>query len=395
VTSAASLATGSWRLEVRSGLTRPVFVLRQSGVSARWAYPRSPGVSMRLALGDRLDLSLDQSPGILRGVAATRIPLGEAIRLDLAARRTLEHGSLLVAIDDKPEIGIGWSASRLGAEGGLAFRAQAGTLATSLLHEQGHPEPLDAHDHLQTRDIASGWSLEWTPAVAGPRGSLRTHHAEIRSSASVDTAGSSRRFHDMLLRSSSVLAKAGWSAPRWSAGIGWEDHVVDLPSASYFAPFLSWNVFDPSPWGPVDQILSDQREHLAGTIELRRFSATARRRIGRGSWRLDLGLDASWWALDPFVVHRTTRLAFLGLGYSVVADTGVRPRIRAWTLAPSTDLTWDAGFWGAFAAGGHATLPVHLERLDPPATAPGDTASGTDGGMRGLWSATISWSRSW
>lgn len=350
---------------------------------------------MRLSIGDGLDLALDQSPGILRGVAATRLPLGDAIRLDFAARRTLEHGSLRVALDDKPEIEIGWSESRLGAEGGLAWRARGGVLTSRLLHEEGHPQPLEVHDHLQTRDLASGWSLEWAPTVAGPWGSLQTHHAEIRSSASVDTAGASRRFHDMLLRSSSRIAKAGWIAPRWSTGIGWEDHVVDLPSASYFAPFLSWNVFDPSPWGPVDQILSDQREHLVGTIELRRLAATARRRLGRGRWRLELGLETCWWALDPFVVHRTTRLAFLGLGYSVVSDTGAGPKVRAWTLAPATELSVDAGIWGHFLAGGHATLPLSVERLDASDATSGDPSSGNDDGMRGLWSVRIGWSRSW
>lgn len=388
-----SLADRGWQVEVLSGRTHSWAESSSPELDIRWKEPQGPSIAMIFQYGDRFQASLEQREGTMRGSGLAAMALAEGVDLALEGFHSRHRGSLRAALGEYPEIAVEWSGVRSGAEGGLRCRVgNLGALHASLARTEGKPGDLEAAYVLRTRSRSSGWSLGWVPEQEGPWLELVTHHGEVASTASTDTAGSSRTFHDLLLRSSVHRSAGGWIARRWRSDAGWSRMVVETPPSSYFAPFLSWNAFNPSSWAPVEQILSDQREHLHGTLEIRRLHAGGSWKAARGRARMECGAEVSWWALDPRLLHRTTRMSFLGAGYRTESDTLDSWRLRAWTLSPSLDLAWNGGFLGEVSASGRATIPLAMRRLGPSRPEPLPDAPRES--WRGLWNAALGWRRS-
>lgn len=247
------------------------------------------------------------------------------------------------------------------------------------------------------------------PFATGPWFSFASRDVDVRSSGWSDTLGSDLAFHDLRVRGRLRTASGGWRSSRWSVGAHGEERELDAPQASYFTPLLAWNVFDPSAWSPVNQILSDQREHLLGNAEFRSLGVSSSwNRPGR---RVDVGLgaDLSWNALDVHLLHRSTRILFLGLGRSVVTDSVGAPRLRIVLLSLDGAATFHLGRFGDLRASGGAAIPLWLERLRRDGTQPAAPASGGgeggggkaggDGGddddLQGLWRLGASWCGRW
>lgn len=387
-----SLAHHGWRVEVLSGRSHTWTESVSPDLDLRWREPQGPSIAMMFRHGDDFQASLEQREGTMRGAASATTSPVDRLHLALSGFHSRHRGNLGAALGEHPRLQIEWRGLRSGAEGGLRFDADAlGTLHADLGLSQGTPADFEAAYILRTKSRSSGWKLGLAPISRGPWIELESHHGEVASSASADTAGSSRVFHDLLLRSSVHRGAGGWIAPRWRSEVGWSRLVVEAPPSSYFTPFLEWNAFNPSAWAPVEQLLSDQREHLHGTLELRRMHAGGSWKIPLGRVGGEVGADASWWALDPRFVHRTTRMTFLGAGYRTESDTMDSWRVRAWTLSPSADLVWNGGILGEISASGRATIPLAMRRFGPrlpesPEAAPGES-------WRGLWSAGLGWRR--
>lgn len=388
-----SLADRNWQVEVLSGRFHSWTEGSGSGFSSRWRPPQSPAIAMRFRRGERLHLTFEQREGSMRGSGSLAIPLSERIEISVEGFHSRDRGSLGIAMEGYPEIAIEWSGSRTGADGGLGLLVGSlGKLRARLGRSVGEPLDLDAIHVLRTEGRSSTWSLRWDPTSTGPWFELLSHHGSVASRASIDTAGSSRDFHDLLLRSSVQRSAGGWAWTRGRGGAGWSRTIVEIPASSYFEPFLAWNAFNPSEWAPVEQILSDQREFLHGTLEIRRLHADLASNRSKGRGRASFAVSTSWWALDPRFVRRTTRMSFLGAGYRMESDTSDSWRLRAWTLAPSLDLAWDGGPWGEISTRTAATLPLTVRRLGPPRHAPKGQAG--EESWRGLWNAGLGWRRS-
>lgn len=395
-----SLADGNWQVEVLSGRVHSWTEGAGSGFSARWRPPQGPAIAMRLRRGDRLRLIFEQREGSMRGSGSAAVPVSEHVEIQVQGFHSRDRGTLRTAMEPYPEIAIAWSGSRTGADGGLGIRVGSlGTLRARAGRTEGEPLALEASHVLRTEGTSTTWNLRWDPTTSGPWFELLAHHGRVASRASIDTAGSSRAFHDLLLRSSVHRSAAGWVWPRGRGGAGWSRTILEIPPASYFAPFLAWNAFNPSEWAPIEQILSDQREFLHGTLEIRRLHADASWTRSKGRGRAGIGASTSWWALDPRFVRRTTRMSLLGAAYRMDSDTLVSWRLRAWTLAPSLDLAWDGGAWGEISGRAAATLPLAVRRLRPPRPHEAGKTEGRGGdapeeSWRGLWSAGFGWRRS-
>lgn len=388
-----SLSDGNWQIEVLSGRNHTWTEASGPTLRARWRVPQVPTIAMRVRRGDRLGLSLEQREGSMRGAGELVAAPSEGLRIRASVFHSRDRGSLEVALADHPRIPIEWSASRTGAEGMLEVRLDPlGRLRAGLGASSSEPLETRALYVLRTEGSSADWTLRWDPAAAGPWIELSAHDGRVRSTGSVDTAGSSRDFHHLLVRSSLRRSAGGWAWSRGRAGAGWSRAVLEIPPSSYFTPFLSWNTFNPSAWAPVEQILSDQREHLGGTLEVRHLHTEASWDATRGRARLRLGAVGSWWALEPGFLLRTTRMSFLGAGYRSESVALDRWRLRAWTLAPSFDLSWDLGAWGELSADARATLPLAVRRLGPPR--PSIPEGDAEDSPRGLWNAGIGWRRS-
>lgn len=391
--SRGSLAARGWQIEVHSGRTHSWAESSTPELDLRWREPQGPSIAMLFQYGDRFHATLEQREGTMRGSGAVAMALADRVDIALEGFHARQRGSLRAALGEHPEIAVEWSGVRSGAEGGLRLRVGSfGELRATLARSEGDPGEIDAAYFLSTRSRSSGWTLGWVPAKDGPWLELGTHHGDVASTASTHTAGSSRTFHDLLLRSSVHRWTGGWIARRWRSDMGWSRMVVEAPPSSFFSPFLSWNAFNPSSWAPVEQILSDQREFLHGTLEVRRMHAGGSWKVSRGRARAECGGETSWWALDPRILHRTTRMSFLGAGYRTESDTLDSWRLRAWTLSPSVDLAWDGGFLGEVSSGLRATLPLAMRRLGPKRSESlGEVPRES---WRGLWNAALGWRRS-
>lgn len=396
--SASLLARGSlsdrnWQIEVLSGRIHSWSETRGSELSARWRLPQGPAIAMRYRRGDLLQLTLEQREGSMRGAGSVAAPLSEDVEIAAEAFHSRDRGTLKTALEPYPEIDIGWSQTSTGVEGGLGVRIGAfGKLRARVGRSESEPLDLESLHVLRTEGGSTTWSVRLDPDATGPWLALLSHHGRVASRATVDTAGSSRTFHELLLRSSVQRSAGGWAWPRGRAGAGWSRTVVEIPPSSYFAPFLSWNALNPSEWAPVEQILSDQREFLHGTLEIRRLHADVSWNHSRGRGRAEVGASTSWWGVDPRFVHRTSRMSFLGAGYRTESDTLDSWRLRAWTVAPSLDLAWDGGAWGEISGRATTTLPLAFRRLGP--SRPEVLDEDREDSWRGLWNAGFGWRRS-
>lgn len=396
--SASILARGSlsdrnWQIEVLSGRGHSWTEGHGSELSARWRAPQGPAIAMRFRRGDLVQLTLEQREGSMRGTGSVAIPLSDRIEILAAGFHSRDRGTLKTALEPYPEIAIGWSQSRTGADGGLGVRiGPFGKLKARIGRSESEPLDLEALHVLRTDGGSTTWSVRWDPDSTGPWLALQSHHGRVASRASIDTAGSSRTFHDLLLRSSVQRSEGGWAWPRWRSGVGWSRTVVEIPAPSFFSPFLSWNALNPSEWAPVEQILSDQREFLHGTLEIRRLHTDLLWNLARGRGRAEMGASTSWWAVDPRFIRRTSRMSFLGAGYRTESDTIDSWRLRAWTVVPSLDLAWDGGAWGEISGRATATLPLAFRRLGPSRAEASDEGAGES--WRGLWNAGFGWRRS-
>lgn len=388
-----SLAGRDWQIEVQSGRFHSWIQASTPTFGARWRQPQGPDIAMVFSRTERLRLTLEQREGSVRGTGTALVGLADRVDLSLEAFHARARGLVQAEMEEYPSIRIDWNGVRTGGEGGLDVHVGAlGVLHGRLGRAEGEPGDLEARYTLRTSSRSTTWSLGWDPEVPGPWLELVAHHGEVASTATADTAGSSRAFHDLLLRSSVHRTAGGWSGRAWRSGLGWTRIVLEIPPSSYFGPFLAWNTFNPSSWAPVEQILSDQREHLHGTLEIRRLHAGAVWNAARGRGRAEFGAETSWWALDPHLVHRTTRMSFLGVGYQSRSDTLDSWRLRAWTVAPSLLLGWDGGYLGEVSGGGEATIPLAIRRLGPRLAESGETLPRES--WRGLWNTRIGWRRS-
>jgi len=390
-----SLGTERWRVGLTTRIDRPVFASSDSVRRLRWLWPGSPVVGVSLDLGRRLSLSLQNGAGTLAAQAGASLPLGADADLDVQARRARDRGRLQVAVSDAPAIPLEWVGDRTGGRMDLRLRpGSRGELVASLTQEEGSPVADENRTHLEGTSVSTGWNLRWEPATSGLWMDASGGHAWVRTQGVLDSAGERRVFHDGELRSWQRSAAAGWTGRSWRAGLRGDHRIVASPAPSYFAPFLSWNVFDPSAWSPVNQILSDQREFVHGTAELRRLSASLRHLRRFGPLEIDAEATTAWNALDPELVLRTTRMNLFGLGYSVRSDTVVSPRLRLWTLEPAVRAVLRLRSLGEAGLSARATAPLAVRRLGPrppPDAVPDPRAEDP----RGLWETALFWRRAW
>lgn|GEM_PF-6552709 len=343
-------------------------------------------------------VSFHQEDGVLRGTAGGGIHLGP-LGVEAEASRSVGHGVVEILFEDTASVPLEWSGTGWGAQGGLSLDvASWGRCTVRLVHGEEHPSPVEGRYRLEIRTTSSGWSLDWDPLVAtGPWFSLESRHVELRSAGWSDTLGSDRCFHDFLVRGAWRAASFGWRLSPWDIGAHGEERVLDAPRSSFFTPFLAWNVLDPSEWSPVDQILSDQREHLSGEMEYRSLGASASwRRTGK---RLDVGLgaDISWRSLEIHAEHRSSRIVFLGFGYSTTTDSVQAPRLRACLLSLEGGAAIHLGGYGSVGVEGRAAAPLWLKRLRRDGTPATSVSSGEGGGddITGLWAVGAFWRGSW
>lgn len=360
------------------------------------------GARIRFGRELRATVSFHQEDGMQRGCIEGRIPIG-MLGLEGEASRSTGRGVFELLQGDSASVPLGWTGIGWRAAGGTTMDVPSwGRAFVRLLREEGRPGPVEGRYRLELRSTSSGWEMGWIPFTTGPWVSFANRDVDVRSSGWSDTLGSDRRFHDLRVRGRWRAVSGGWRSSRWSVGARGEDRDLDVPRASYFTPLLAWNVLDPSEWSPVDQILSDQREHLSGKAELRSLGVSSSwNRPGR---RVDVGLgaDLSWNALDIHLLHRSTRLVFLGMGNSIQTDSVGAPRLRVALLSLDGAGAIHLGRFGDLRASGGAAIPLWLKRLRRDGAAPASPASGGgDGGggsgsdMQGLWTIGAGWRGVW
>lgn len=313
--------------------------------------------------------------------------------------RRLGDGAFELVRGAESPVLLAWSGSEWTAQQELSVRIPfAGTIRTRLSNGEGHPLPLDARYRLETRSVSSGWGIEWSAGRTGPWFAFGDDHGELRLSGWSDTLGSDRRFHDLRVLSGTTREAVGWRFGRWALEGRREERSIDAPNASFFAPFLAWNVFDPSSWAPVDQILSDRREHVSGSLDYRCWAGSVS--WGRGGKVFDarLSAGASWRALDVHLLHRSTRLDFLGTGWELKTDSVSAPRLRAILLDLAGGVVLHLGTFGDLETGGAMAVPLRIERLRRDGTIGDASTGGGDGELGeddGLWALRAGWRGVW
>lgn len=353
--------------------------------------------SIRFGRVIRGAVSFHQEDGVQRGGVEGRIPIGR-LGLEGEASRSVGHGVVELLHGDPASVALGWTEVGWRAAGGSTMDIRSwGRASVRLLREEERPGPVEGRYRLELRSTSSGWEMGWMPFTTGPWFSFANRDFDLRSSGWSDTLGSDRRFHDLRLRGRWRAVSGGWRSSRWSVGAHGEDRDLEAPPASYFSPLLAWNVLDPSEWSPVDQILSDQREHLSGDAEFRRFGLSS-------SWSrpgrlvdVELGADASWMSLEIHALHRSSRVLFLGMGQSIVTDSVGAPRLRIALLSLDGATTLHLGRFGDLRASGGMAIPLWLKRLrrDGETTMSPKSDGGEDEDLRGLWDVGASWRGSW
>lgn len=397
--SGVILARPLWSVSASAGTTasRARFGYRNWGL--RWIPSRDDRYDAAFRVGRNLRavLALREDQGRFRATLGAAIPLGP-VALEGEASRTRGDGSLLLLRDGESPLPLGWAESGWCARGGLSFPiAELGRASVALEREESHPGPTEGRYRFEVRAIRSGWRLGWSPRITGPWLDIQSSEADWRSQGWSDTLGSDARFHDLRIVGTTRRVSGGWRFRSWGVGAHTEERTLDAPKASFFTPFLSWNALDLSPWSPVGQILSDQREHLSGSLEYRAHGADISwRRTGR---RFDIGLEGglSWRSLETHLLHRRTRLSFLGAGWKFETDSVGAPRLRALLAPLALYGTLHLGGFGDLSALGRAAVPLRIERLRRDGAAPTGSSgsSDSDDDIEGLWSVGVGWRGGW
>lgn len=399
VKAGGALASPLWSARVSAGVsdTRAQAFFRDWG--ARWIPGTEKDFDISLRVGGDLRgaANFRQEDGLLRATMGGAVPLGSA-RLQGEASRTRGRGSVQLLRRGEPPLPLDWAVSGWDARGGLRLDiAGFGSATARLVREESHPSPVEGRYRLETRTTGSGWELGWHPQGNGPWIEVESRDGDWKSEGWSDTLGSDTRFHDFRVASRMLRGSTGWRSAHWSIGVGGEERSLDAPKASIFSPFLAWNALDLSAWAPVDQILSDQREHLSGTLEYRALGADASwRRPGR---RFDFGIQGgiSWRSLESHLLHRATRMSFLGAGWKLETDSVGAPRLRALLAPLALEGAFHLGVFGDLGVQGRMAIPLWFERLRRDGAAPAaPTNSGDDGDdITGLWRIGTSWRGSW
>jgi len=399
IASGARVARPVWSASASAGTiaSRSRFGYRDWGM--RWVPSRGDRFDATLRVGRNLRgvLALEEDQGLFRATLGAAIPLGP-VALEGEASRTRGDGSLLLLRDGESPLPLGWAESGWDARGGVSFPlADLGRASAALERGESHPGPTEGRYRFEVRTVRSGWRLGWVPRTTGPWLDIESRDVDWRSQGWSDTLGSDARFHDLRVAGATRRFSGGWRFRNWSVGAHTEERTLDAPKASFFAPLLSWNALDLSSWSPVDQILSDQREHLSGTFEYRAHGADVSWRApGR---RFDIGLEGglSWRSLETHLLHRRTRLSFLGVGWNLETDSVGAPRLRALLAPVALDGTLHLGGFGDLTARGRAAIPLRIERLRRDGASPASSSGsgGSDDDVEGLWSVEVGWRGGW
>ena len=120
----------------------------------------------------------------------------------------------------------------------------------------------------------------------------------------------------------------------------------------------------------------------------------------RRGGRLDAGLsgDLSWRAIDIHVLHRSTRMEMMGVGWALETDSVGAPRLRIVLLSLGSEAALHLGRFGDLLARGRVGIPLRIERLRRDGRAADAAAAGgggDDDGTEGLWTVGAGWRGVW
>lgn len=345
-----------------------------------------------------------------------RIPIGASV---LRAQAAFEGDSWRVDADSKWDpgpfsIGVGAARSTQGAR--MRIGSDAGTLplpwndrmdsawvelslplaSTRIDFSLGGSEIDPAPGNGATD---SGTTASWRVALRRPLGSgtiqasLRRENRDLAIRATHHGSLFSRQQGEI----HRAQAQVSWIDTDWTASFDVRQILATSPQSRLGRPTIHWNRLSDETFSPLTSLLSDRQDYLSGEFSLDAWSAELDRRWHRGPWTLELGTSCRFLSAD--ISLRRTSLQITGFLPTVHRDTLADGGGWLLSLQPNAGASWNSPLLGQFRLGGSIALPVAGDRRDatnpipPSATASNESSVSLPLDPLGMWSAAISWSR--
>ncbi|MCB9495673.1 MAG: hypothetical protein H6686_02175 [Fibrobacteria bacterium] len=372
---------------------------RQGKWRIQWEQDSTLASSVHLDLGPRIALDASHRRGGDELGARCVLPIAPRIDAGFQILRAHDRGRLRIRPDSMQSVDLTWEAVTNATGVDLQFRFEnLGWLRTGVTRSEISPRSSAGPYQLRTEGQSNSWVLGWEPRHRGMLAEVSAHRADLVSRGVVDSTGTPRAYHQSRILAWKDAWRIGWREEGWQLTFGGGRDLLSAPATSFFTPFVSWNVLDPSEWSPLGSIASDQRLFLSGTIDVRTLEAHPSARFRLGRVQAELGAGIAWRAFDPVLITRETRLGLLGTGYSLETDTLRSPKLRIWSLDPDLDLSWETAGAGTLRITGAMVLPWKVVTLGRP----GD--QDTRGELpdrdppretRGFWQSSLIWTKTW